>query len=44
MCARFILVSSNEVKILGHQSEEIEKILGYTTKSEVVHKDDMVEI
>ena len=37
--------SSNEVeKILGHHSKEIEKILGYTTKSEVVHKDDMVEI
>ena len=37
--------SSNEVeKILGHHSREIEKILGYTTKSEVVHKDDMVEI
>ena len=37
--------SSTEVeKILGHQSKEIEKILGYTTKSEVVHKDDMVEI
>ena len=37
--------SSNEVeKILGCHSREIEKILGYTTKSEVVHKDDMVEI
>jgi len=37
--------SSNEVeKILGHHSKEIEKILGYTTKSEVVHKDDMVEV
>jgi glutamate 5-kinase len=37
--------SSNEIeKILGHHSKEIEKILGYTAKSEVVHKDDMVEI
>ena len=37
--------SSAEIKkILGHQSQEIEKILGYITKSEVVHKDDMVEI
>jgi len=37
--------SSNEVeKILGHQSKDIEIILGYTTKLEVVHKDDMVEI
>ena len=45
-CARGLCsFSSNEVvKILGHQSKEIEKILGYTTKSEVVHKDDMVEI
>ena len=31
-------------KILGHHSNEIEKILGYIAKSEVVHKDDMVEI
>ena len=37
--------SSYEVKkILGHHSKQIEKILGYTSKSEVVHKDDMVEI
>ena len=37
--------SSNEVgKILGRHSKEIERILGYTTKSEVVHKDDMVKI
>ena len=37
--------SSNEIeKILGCHSKEIEKILGYTSKSEVVHKDDMVEI
>ena len=37
--------SSSEVeKILGHHSKNIEKILGYTAKSEVVHKDDMVEI
>jgi len=45
-CARGLSsFSSNEVeKILGHHSREIEKILGYTTKSEVVHKDDMVEI
>ena len=45
-CARGLCsFSSNEVKkILGHQSKEIIKILGYTTKSEVVHKDDMVEI
>ena len=37
--------SSEEInKIIGCQSNEIEKILGYISKSEVVHKDDMVEI
>ncbi len=37
--------SSGEIsKIVGCQSNEIQKILGYVTKSEVVHKDDMVEI
>ena len=37
--------SSDEInKILGCHSKEIEKILGYISKSEVVHKDDMVEI
>ena len=37
--------SSREIhKIIGCQSNEIEKILGYISKSEVVHKDDMVKI
>ena len=37
--------SSEEVyKIMGCHSNEIQKILGYISKSEVVHKDDMVEI
>ncbi len=37
--------SSDEIsKILGYHSNEIQKILGYVSKSEVVHKDDMVEI
>ena len=37
--------SSEEIlKIMGHHSNEIEKLLGYISKSEVVHKDDMVEI
>ena len=37
--------SSEEIdKIIGCQSNEIEKILGYISKSEVVRKDDMVEI
>ncbi|MDB3888203.1 glutamate 5-kinase [Candidatus Pelagibacter sp.] len=45
-CARGLCsFSSVEIeKILGHHSREIERILGYITKSEVVHKDDMVEI
>jgi glutamate 5-kinase len=29
---------------MGCHSKEIKKILGYVSKSEVVHKDDMVEI
>jgi glutamate 5-kinase len=29
---------------MGQHSKEIEKILGYVSKSEVIHKDDMVEI
>ncbi len=37
--------SSEEIiKIMGCQSNEIEKILGYVSKSEVIHKDDMVRI
>ncbi len=37
--------TSDEVKkILGCHSSEIQKILGYVSKSEVVHKDDMVEV
>ncbi len=37
--------SSKEVeKILGHHSREIKRLLGYTAKSEVVHKDDLVKI
>ena len=37
--------SSDEInKIKGKQSKEIEKILGYLSKSEIVHKDDMVKL
>ena len=32
------------LKIMGHHSNEIESLLGYISKSEVVHKDDMVEV
>ena len=35
--------SSDEInKIKGKQSKEIEKILGYFSKTEIIHKDDMV--
>ena len=45
-CARGLSsFSSDEIlKIMGHHSKQIEKLLGYVAKSEVVHKDDMVEI
>ena len=45
-CARGLCsLSSGEIaKILGQHSKKIEQILGYTAKSEVVHKDDMVEV
>ena len=37
--------SSEEInKIIGCHSNEIREILGYIAKSEVVHKDDMVEV
>jgi glutamate 5-kinase len=37
--------SSFEIhKIMGHHSNEIKDLLGYVSKSEVVHKDDMVRI
>ena len=37
--------SSGEIeKIKGRQSNEIEKLLGYSSKTEVVHKDDMVKL
>ena len=37
--------SSDEIlRIMGCHSKEIVKILGYVSRSEVIHKDDMVEI
>ena len=36
--------SAEIIKIKGRQSDEIEKILGYVSKTEVVHKDDMVKL
>ena len=45
-CARGLSsFSSDEIlRIMGHHSKEIEKILGYISKSEIIHKDDMVEL
>ena len=45
-CARGLSsFSSEEIqKIMGHHSKEIEKLIGYVAKSEVIHKDDMVEV
>ena len=37
--------SADEIdKIKGKKSDQIEKILGYSSKSEIVHKDDMVNL
>jgi glutamate 5-kinase len=37
--------SSDEInKIKGLQSNQIEIILGYSSKSEIIHKDDMVKL
>ena len=37
--------SSIEIdKIKGKQSKDIEKILGFLSKSEIIHKDDMVKL
>ena len=37
--------TSDEIsKIKGQHSDKIEELLGYVAKSEVVHKDDMVEV
>ena len=45
-CARGLSsFSSDEIlKIMGHHSKEIGRLLGYVSKSEVIHKDDMVEV
>ena len=45
-CARGLSsFTSDEInKIMGHHSNEIEKLLGYVAKSEVIHKEDMVEL
>ncbi len=36
--------SEEAIKIQGQHSNKIDELLGYTSKSEVVHKDDMVEV
>ena len=40
----YSLIQKNKKKIMGHHSNEIQKLLGYVAKSEVIHKDDMVEV
>ena len=43
-CARGITsFSSEEIKIKGLKSDQIENILGYSSKSEIIHRDDMVK-
>ncbi len=45
-CARGLTsFSADEInKIKGLKSDQIEKVLGYSSKSEIVHKDDMVNL
>ena len=45
-CARGLTsFSSNEIeKIKGLHSSKIKNILGYSSREEIVHKDDLVEI
>ena len=45
-CARGLSSFSSDeiIKMMGHHSKEIERLLGYVAKSEVIHKDDMVEV
>jgi len=45
-CARGLssFTSDEILKIIGRHSSEIAGLLGYISKSEVVHKDDMVEV
>ena len=44
-CCFLSSFNSSEInKIKGKQSKEIENILGYLSKSEIIHKDDMVKL
>ena len=45
-CARGLSsFSADEIdKVKGLKSDQIEKVLGYSSKSEIVHKDDMVKL
>ena len=45
-CARGLTsFSADEIdKVKGLKSDQIEKVLGYSSKSEIVHKDDMVKL
>ena len=45
-CARGLTSFSSEeiAKVKGLKSDQIEKVLGYSSKSEIIHKDDMVNL
>ena len=45
-CAkRLTSFTSGEIKkIKGLKTDQIEKVLGYASKSEIVHRDDMVKL
>ena len=45
-CARGLTsFSSDEIKkIKGLKTDQIEKVLGYASKSEIIHRDDMVKL
>ena len=45
-CARGLAsFSSNEIeKIKGSHSSEIKNILGYSSREEIIHKDDLVKV
>ena len=44
MCKRAYIFLSDEIKkIKGLKTDQIEKVLGYANKSEIVHRDDMVK-
>ena len=45
-CARGLTSFSSEeiIKVKGLKSDQIENVLGYSSKSEIIHRDDMVKL